>query len=614
MMLQALMAYAERENLGDQDFEPVKVTWQIEVTSAGKFAGSVVDLRVASANGKTPMRMTRPFTRGDDVGHGRSHFLSDSLERALLYFQKTDSQKEAARRPQFEFFKNLLREALKTCPAERTKLHAILSFLDDEPEISRARAALAQVKAKGNENLVFAVSGERILAQPEISAFWKTKRATAPANIKSSRSRATQRPKFVCMATGQPTNPVMTTRKVKGLWAGQGSGTNLIAFDKPSFASYGLKKAMNAAISPAADVKIAASLEQLIQRGLILDPRGDRKKPQPVFLHWTTKPLTGIDVFNLLDSATEADVDNLLRAPTLGMPPSKVESNLFYLMTLSANSTRIIVRDWLETTVPEVEAHVAKWFEVLEIVNPEDGIRTERAFKISRLAAALVPRKKEHGFDRPDYDKLPPQLCTQFLLSALRGSPLPQNALATAVRRQVVEHREKPGSPDPKLNPARIALIKAYLIRSPNRKETDTMTTKLDPNSKDLAYRCGQLFAVIGRLQLLALGKVGASIAERTYGGVATRPATTLGPVFTKVPAYLKKANSRFPGSGTNKQKEIEYLCATLEDLGGIPQTLGLEDQGRFALGYYCQLAHYRTDRAENEAAKKAEELPNEPT
>ena len=50
------------------------------------------------------------------------------------------------------------------------------------------------------------------------------------------------------------------------------------------------------------------------------------------------------------------------------------------------------------------------------------------------------------------------------------------------------------------------------------------MTDKLDPNSKDVAYLCGQLFAVLGRLQLLALGKVGASIAERTYGGVATRP------------------------------------------------------------------------------------------
>jgi len=138
------------------------------------------------------------------------------------------------------------------------------------------------------------------------------------------------------------------------------------------------------------------------------------------------------------------------------------------------------------------------------------------------------------------------------------------------------------------------------------------MSEKLDPNSKDRAYLCGQLFAVLGRLQLLALGKVGASIAERTYGGVATRPATTLGPLFTKVPAYLKKANDRFPGSGTNKQKEIEALCQRIEAQSGLPQTLGLEDQGRFALGYYCQMAEYRARREEAELEKKAEELTDE--
>jgi CRISPR-associated protein Csd1 len=135
------------------------------------------------------------------------------------------------------------------------------------------------------------------------------------------------------------------------------------------------------------------------------------------------------------------------------------------------------------------------------------------------------------------------------------------------------------------------------------------MSEKLDPNSKDVAYLCGQLFAVLGRLQLLALGTVGASIAERTYGGVATRPATTLGPLFTKVPAYLKKANDRFPGSGTNKQKEIEALCQGVEAQGGLPQTLGLEEQGRFALGYYCQLAEYRARREEAELEEKAEEI-----
>jgi CRISPR-associated protein Csd1 len=138
------------------------------------------------------------------------------------------------------------------------------------------------------------------------------------------------------------------------------------------------------------------------------------------------------------------------------------------------------------------------------------------------------------------------------------------------------------------------------------------MTETLDSDSRDPAYLCGQLFAVVGRLQLLALGKIGASIAERTYGGVATHPATTFGPLFTKLPAYFKRANVRFPGSGTNKQKEIEALAYRIDQLGGIPKTIDLEGQGRFALGYYCQLARYRSDRAEADAAEKAEQLADE--
>ena len=197
--------------------------------------------------------------------------------------------------------------------------------------------------------------------------------------------------------------------------------------------------------------------------------------------------------------------------------------------------------------------------------------------------------------------------------AALAGpsSPLPQPVLHAALRRETVDRisgGDEAGQRKPFL-PSRFALIKLCLLRSANRKEHHTMSEKLHPNSKDVAYLCGQLFAVLGRLQLLALGKVGAGIAERTYGGVATRPATTLGPLFTKVPAYLKKANDRFPGSGTNKQKEIEALCQRVEAQGGLPQTLGLEEQGRFALGYYCQLAEYRARREEAELGEKAEEI-----
>ncbi len=613
MMLQALIAYAERENLGDANFEPVKVTWQIEVSTSGKFSGSVIDLRAVSVNQKTPMKLIRPFTRGDDVAHGRSHFLCDSLERALLYLPKADPGKEASRKLQFDFFKNLLLEAADHCPNEKSKLNALTQFFSDESELARARVALSDAKAKSTENAVFAVSSERILGQPEIGEFWKNKRATIKPAVQKSKRRATPASdQTLCLATGLPTKPVRTTRKIKGLWAGQGSGTNLIAFDKASFASFGLKKAFNAALSPEADVKVAAALEQLIQRGVILDPYGDRKKPQPVFLHWTKKPAIGTDLVELLASANEADVKNLLTSPKLGMPAAEIAEDAFYLVSLSANSTRIVVRDWLESSVQDVAVRVGSWFQDIGIIGP-NGLSTENAFKLARLVASVVPKKRERGFEKPDYDKAPPQLTAQLVYAALRGTPLPMTALAAALRRQHIETRKPEDKFDPKLNPARIALIKACLIRSPNRKEHHTMTEKLDPQSKDSAYLCGQLFAVVGRLQLLALGKIGASIAERTYGGVATRPSSTFGPLFTKLPAYMKKANTRFPGSGTNKQKELESLSVRIESLGGLPRTLDLEGQGRFALGYYCQLAQYRTDRAEADAAEQAEQLPDDP-
>jgi CRISPR-associated protein Csd1 len=193
----------------------------------------------------------------------------------------------------------------------------------------------------------------------------------------------------------------------------------------------------------------------------------------------------------------------------------------------------------------------------------------------------------------------------------MSGRALSSSLLAAAVTRQNLGGEQK-------LNLARLALIKLYLVRrySADPQEQKKMSDKLkqlDPTSTDIAYLCGQLFAVIGRLQLLALGKIGTSLAERTYGGVATRPASTLGPIFTKVPAYLKKANSRFPGAGTNKQTEIATLCARIdavdkaEDRLGFPPFLDLEEQGRFALGYYCQLAQYRADRMEAEIEKEAE-------
>ena len=59
MMLEALIAYAERNNLGDADFETVGVRWLISISASGTLAG-VIPLAASTDGGKPgPKRVER---------------------------------------------------------------------------------------------------------------------------------------------------------------------------------------------------------------------------------------------------------------------------------------------------------------------------------------------------------------------------------------------------------------------------------------------------------------------------------------------------------------------------------------------------------------------------
>lgn len=587
MMIQALIAYAERENLGDPDFETVGVRWLVSLTADGQLAGLIPSVENPGEKKPRPKRMVRPKSDPDFVAHGRSYFLCDSLERATVFVE--DDSKREKRRENQSYFLNLLEEAAKGCAPESLRLKILAGFLRNDAKLEGLYSKLREVKAKTSDNVAFQVDGQSLLISVDLKAWWRQK---------NQRQREDQeKVESVCLATGRFGVVCRTTGFIKLL----GEDTKLISFNKecPAFESLGLSQAANAPISVAAEENFRSALNTLIEKSraqnLVFN--------DTIHLHWSRVPLND-DPIDLLVSGDNDAVAALFESINTGKRYVGLDANAYYALSLTGNGARIVVLDWLESTVEEVTHKVAQWFSDLTIINPS-GIGIRRDFSIWGLLSVLVPRKD----GKPDFDKLPPHFSVALIRSVLTGKNIPLAILAAAIRRQHLEQKRPSDKSDPKLNPARIALIKACLLRSPNKNQTDTMTEKLDPQSKDRAYRCGQLFAVIGRLQLLALGTVGASIAERTYGGVATRPATTFGPLFTKLPAYLKKSNTRFPGSGTNKQKEIESLCVCLEELGGIPKTLGLEEQGRFALGYYSQLAQYRADRAENEAESKVAEL-----
>jgi len=588
MMLQALMAYAEREGF-DPDLESVPVRWRIPLDANGKWLGSVIPLfEDPTAKRLSPKLLRRPFSRSDDVGHGRAYFLCDNVERALAFPVSGNLEKTEKRKVNFAFFKDLLQEAAKTCLDETARLQAVLSFLNNGEELTSVHQMLRDQGCKPTENVDIEVNGESLLNSRSLQDWWRRRREAERLQTGGTPAMS--------MASGEMVIPVENAGKIDGIPGAPPAGMNLISFDKASFRSYGFEKALNAPLSYIEDAKITGAMNKLITCSYRLE--------DVRYLHWMRKP--DKDPFDLLETADETAVDELLRAPLEGIPHAGHDSNKYYLLSLSGNGGRVVVRDWLESTVSEVETNVRRWFEDLTIANEREG-GTKYAFKLYALLATLVPRKQE----KADFGKLPPQLPAQLIRSAMSGRALPSSLLAAAVTRQNLGGEQK-------LNLARLALIKLYLVRrySADPQEQKKMSDKLkqlDPTSTDIAYLCGQLFAVIGRLQLLALGKIGTSLAERTYGGVATRPASTLGPIFTKVPAYLKKANSRFPGAGTNKQTEIATLCARIdavdkaEDRLGFPPFLDLEEQGRFALGYYCQLAQYRADRMEAEIEKEAE-------
>ena len=589
MILQALLAYAERENLGDADFESVGVRWQIPLTRDGRLAGRPIPLSdEPTAKKPPPKTLSRPFTSPNELTQtgdkARAYFLCDSLERATLFLDPKFPEKHDNRRAQHRYFRGLLSAAAAAAPTAAPALRAVLAFLDDAPALTALHADLSASRAKPNENMTFAVEGDDLLVMPDLRDFWRQRRKAETGAAAASRTTR------VCIATGESAPTLDTTEKIKGIPGGLAQGTNLISFDKDSFCSFGLEQAQNAALSPIAELKIRTALNTLVE----LSREQHLVFNETIYLHWTREPITR-DPLSLLTTADPDGVAHLLQSIRNGERQIGLDANAYYCLGLSGNGARIVVRDWLETTVARVEESVAAWFDGSEIIDP-DGVSLRSGHKFGAILYALV---------RKELDELPPPLPAALFYAILRGAPvpLPRTALAAALHRQSLDQRKPDDLRDPRLNPARLGLIRAVLNRLPD--QPTLMNAQLDPACSDSAYLCGRLFAVFDRLQYLAQGQLNAGISERFYASACVTPALVMGRLFRNAQFHLAKAGG---GIAENIRKDFEEITAALGC--NFPPTLTLEEQGRFALGFYHQKADYRRisteRREERDAAKTA--------
>ncbi len=612
-MLNQLVDYARREGLAaEPGFKPKMVRWLLVFSPDGRFLG-VQDLAGDDRRSRGHEFKACPDLTQQEmvaIGSGCRHFLVDSLDvLTLLTKDGTVDEKLAAKHA---FFVNLLRQA-SSCVAE---LSEIAASLDDENALEAIRAKLAEGKAKPTDAVTLALAsadgGSNVIVEKDDwHAWWLSFRDQLAKNRKAKSSRRQRGPKgsktssseMRCFLSGDLVEPQPTHGKIEGLSdvGGLSMGDALTSFDKEAFVSYHLNQGANAAMSEVSAKTYVTALNHLIRRhshrlvGVKVVYWYSGRVPEE--FDAIAEVLGGLEMAeDANDNSDEgetgaADVRERARAESRarraldtirsGERPELGEFR-YYTLTLSANSGRVTIRDWMEGRFEDLAAAVNAWFEDLAIAR-RDGRRIVATHKFAAVLAAPVRDLKD----------TPAPLAASLWRCAVRRQPIPHEIMAQTLARVRIDliQGESPRH-------AGLGLLKAFCNRN---ERIPNMTANLNQYETHPAYLCGRIMALLARIQRAALGDVGAGVVQRYYAAASATPALVLGRLIrTAQIAHLPKIESG--GLRYWFENQLTEVWSKLSQ--APPAVLTLEEQTLFAMGYYHQSAH----RSESKSGKAAGE------
>ena len=546
MMLGALYELAQREGLlDDPDYERKRVDYLIRIDEQGRFLTLVP---TADENGRAKEYLVpRLPKRTVKITPG---FFFDKAQYVLGLGPETKPGRNAKCLASFRATVEELVQATDDVGAR-----AVLRFLDRLPEqvadvLSGRRAddwdpdwkqeleATHPEVAKGppveawtgSEWLLFVLDAdgtEPVHQREAIRSYWAGVRQTQTGG-------ASQR----CLVTGQLGPPAVLHDSIKGLArvGAQSSGAALVSFNEDAFCSQGLEKGANAPVLREAAEGYVTALNWLLER---TEGRAHRygvgTGDGAVTVFWTAEANPFVDVFASLCDPTADEAAAWAEAPFKGLEPGDIDESAFYAVTLGGNAARVVVRDWITSTVGSVKENVRQYFQDLTL--GDESAPLPLPFLLWSLEA-------------PSGQGVSPHLGPRLFRAALTGQPFPREFVGAALRRLRLPDKK----PSPRLLLARCALIKATLIRLPRpdgrRLE---VSVSLDPTNQEVPYLLGRLFAVLERLQAAALKDLNASIRDRWFGSASSTPAL----VFPRLlrlsvhhAAKAEKAGCDSPGYG----------------------------------------------------------------
>lgn len=453
-----------------------------------------------------------------------------------------------------------------------------------------------------DQNIVFALDeeypGRFLHERPAAQEIWRRELAAAASD------------RQMCLVTGEQAPAARLHPAIKGVWGAQSSGASLVSFNLDAFTSYAKEQGGNAPVSEAAAFGYGTALNALLAKGSENRVQvGDTSvafwaDASGIAAARAAEALAGAalrfeDEEN--DIPTDAQegrkVRDALEKLARGMPVERAAVTVdpatrFYILGLAPNAARLSVRFWQEMTLGRFATALRWHWRDLRLDPP--------AWKGEPKLQALLYQTAVQD----KAENIQPLLGGELMRAVLNPNTRYPRALLSAVLQRI--------RADGDIRPARAAIVKAWLARdariaAPEMHETpekEDPYVSLDREEKNPAYRLGRLFAVLESIQYRALGSVNASIRDRYFGAASATPSAVF-------PLLLRGSNHHL--STLRKRSESKRLAGWFEGQVGeimdglattLPRHFGLEDQGRFVVGYY----HQRNERS----AKAGEDAGNQ--
>lgn len=598
MLLTRLAEHAQHLDLPPVYYRKRTVRWALSLDSHGhvksvKTAGAPTLALLGEGKGNGE-ELATPYVYRSGA-KPPPMLLVDTLQYVLA-MPVDDSDKadaEATRRN--DAYVSLVQEWASSAPANPLA-SAVKAFFERQDHLNLA----IPEEAKPSDTVALRVQGQWAHEDDSAVLLWRQ----TVAKRKGSKAG-----NGVCLACGQPgalldTLPEPLKAGAIPVATGMGRDTVLVSVNKSAQGRGGRTQL--------ADIPICdgcGSTATAVLNALLATPEHRQRHEDSVTVWWSKRP-TKVNLLRSISEAQPEDVKALFEALDRprdgGVADLAVDTNAFYALTLGANQSRAVVRDWLDIPLDQALENARSWLNDHQV----QGLWSSEPQYVGvwRMARCLG-RWKDGDDGQGSYVKgSEPKNAKQILtdLALHEGTRRPPVHLLQRLDQRI--------SADGRFDTARMALLKLLLLRLYPELKGKVMPT-LNTDNDHLALLCGRLFATFEQIQYRALRdestKQGpnTTLTDRYFSAAKARPLPVLELLRDNANAHLKRIRRDNMGAWHGFQNRLDELYGRLD--GPLPATLDLKGRSLFTLGYHQQRAQ---NRADAEAAKNKRDKANSPS